>query len=86
MRVLARAYGDRPLEREVVGSYEKGFYLIDPSSEYAKTDPLSGVGFPRSYVFEFDESLFEKLQLAFANSAQTELARLWASAHPHAAS
>jgi hypothetical protein len=83
MRVIARAYGDRPLDRVVVGAAEKVVYIAAQSVARAMAPGESGgVGFPRNCVFSFDQSLFESLSSAWERKDQSKLADLWAAATP----
>lgn len=80
MRVLAMAYGGRPLERLAVGRAKGVIYLSTDSSTESVLS--NGVGFPENCVFEFDRQLFESLQKAWAQNDGKNLERLWAEATP----
>lgn len=81
MRVIARAYGDRPLVREVTGASDGLIYLVNPSSvETHGITPFSGVGFPASAVYEHDQRLADSLASAWDAGDVEELARLWETA------
>ena len=82
MRVLAKAYGDQPLDRILIGENARVYYIANPStvSSTGKCDS-GGVGFPKAFVFEFDSALFESLQSAWA-SGDAALAALWKEATP----
>jgi len=81
MRVIARAYGDRPLVREVTGTADGLVYLVNPSAaETHGITPLSGVGFPSSAVYEHDAGVAESLLSAWESGDVEGLLRLWETA------
>jgi hypothetical protein len=80
MRVLARAYGDRPLDRVVAEKTAQRVYVSTPSALSANDS--AGVGFPLSCVFEFDESLYRDLEGAWREGDSARVAELWARAQP----
>ena len=81
MRVIARAYGDEPLQRVVTGECGKLVYLLNPSVADANGAPeMSGVGFPLSAVYRFDLPTFESLCLAWRSGNKQELRAAWAKA------
>lgn len=80
MRVLAMAYGGQPLERLAVGRAKGVIYLSAANS--TESSLSHGVGFPDCFVFEFDRSLFDSLQKAWAAHDAQSLERLWATATP----
>jgi hypothetical protein len=82
MRVLARGYADRPLERDVVDISSGVIYLVNPSVDNSRREDGSGVGFPPRFVYVFDEPLFEGLTRAFKCGESSALERLWATAIP----
>lgn len=83
MRVIARAYRDRPLDRVATGKAAGVTYILNPSAiSSTGFEPDSGVGFPDSCVFSFDQRLFESLEAAFAAGDERELDRLWHEAEP----
>jgi hypothetical protein len=77
MHVIARAYGDEPLDREVVAVTRSVAYLENPSMRSANSDGLGGVGFPLNCIYEFDGELFRNLRAAFERRADDELRSLW---------
>ena len=83
MRVIAKAYKDKPLDRVVTGESGKVIYLRNPSA-FGSTNPppLSGVGFPRWAVFEHDDRLFESLDAAWTAGDREALIDLWKQATP----
>lgn len=83
MRVLARAYRDRPLDRIAVGENARVIYVANPStvSSTGKCES-TGTGFPKRYVFAFDSALFDSLSRAWERGDQEELSRLWKRAEP----
>lgn len=82
MHVIARAYGDEPLQRVVTGACGKLIYLLNPSVVSAQgSRPLSGVGFPSSAVYEFDLATFESLCRAWRSGDDGELQQAWQAAH-----
>jgi hypothetical protein len=84
MRAIARAYGDEPLDRIVTGASGRVVYLINPSSVGAtKPEPLSGVGFPRWAVFEYDSQLLESLIAAWDAGNNETLQKLWSEARAY---
>lgn len=83
MRVLARAYRDRPLDRVLVGENVRVFYIAHRSSlDSTGKCESGGVGFPRGTVFEFDSALYDSLTEAWACGDRAKLAQLWAQATP----
>jgi len=82
MRVLARAYGDAALEREVSGAFDGGYFLVNPSVEHAMSDDMAGVGFPRAYVFKFDADLYQRINEALGRGDTNEVQALWGRATP----
>lgn len=80
MRVLAKAYGNQPLERLAVGRAKRVIYLSTGGS--TESSLSNGVGFPADCVFEFDRALFDSLREAWTAGDQSQLARLWAQATP----
>ena len=81
MRAIARAYGDRPLDRLVTGETEKMAYILNASSVDANGIlPFSGVGFPRDAVYKFDEALFSALVAAWSRGDRQALESLWGTA------
>lgn len=84
MRVITRAYGDRPLSRIIAGYYDEGVFVINPSvNRSAEEIQSSGVGFASRYVFEFSESLFRKLEQAWDSDDRAGLSDLWENAKPY---
>jgi len=77
MRVLARAYGDKPLDRDVTSSNSRVAYVINRDARRAEGTSNDGVGFPRAYVFRFDGQLFGELQAAWEAGDHDRLANLW---------
>jgi hypothetical protein len=83
MLVIAKGYGDIPLERVVTGTTQRVVYLRNPSARDAKNPPpMSGVGFPRWAVFQHDSALFESMAEAWRAGDQESLSHLWESAQP----
>lgn len=83
MRAIARAYGDEPLDRVVVGETASVFYIAAQSvADSMEPGELGGVGFPKNYVFQFDQRLFDSLSAAFRAGEYVELAKLWTTATP----
>ena len=82
MRVLAKAYKGRPLEREATGRGDRVIYLADTSIERDKIEANDGVGFPKESVFRFDVELFRQLDSAWSAHDHNELADLWSHAIP----
>jgi hypothetical protein len=83
MRVIAKAYGDRPLDREVISVGDKLAYVINLSvSDSAFGESRSGVGFPKDCLFQYDSGLFDSLQGAWAGGDRQGLEAQWARAAP----
>lgn len=83
MRVIARAYRDRPLDRAVVSESKNLAYIADLSAQDANGHAeATGVGFPKDCVFEFDEPLFESLSAAWKAADRNLLEGLWSHARP----
>lgn len=83
MRVLARAYGDRPLDRVTVGRDGSVVFIADPTVDKAVRNTIGeGVGFPAKFVFEFDAALYDSLRAAWASKDQMRLSALWGDAKP----
>lgn len=81
--VIAKAYGDEPLCRVVVGTKKGLVYLLNPSSISSQfANRFSGVGFPRESVFAYRKALFDSLSRAYKAGDSDELARLWSTAAP----
>jgi len=74
MKVIAKAYGDRPLERCITLSAERVAYVVDPSAVNSDgTWSREGVGFPHDSLFSFDSNLFESLVQAWAANDRSTL-------------
>lgn len=83
MRVIAKAYADQPLDRQLTGIRGEVVYVTNPSTGNANGTPrFSGVGFPADCVFEFDAELFDSLTNAWKASEVSALAMLWGRARP----
>lgn len=83
MRVIARAYGDEPLDRIATGRASGVTYILNPSTiSSTGIEPNSGVGFPDRFVFRFDQSLWERLWEAWEHGNTDDLLRLWDEASP----
>lgn len=83
MLCLARAYGDEPLKRVVVGAGPRLLYVANP--DVASVDSDAGVGFPVESIFAFDATLYDRLRAAFDSADKQSLWALWQSASPLAA-
>lgn len=78
MRVIAKAYMDEPLDREVVGQGPRVTYIAKLSTDVPQSNPLTeGVGFPKDCVFEFEPELFSDLRNAWEGSDGDALTRHW---------
>ena len=78
---MARAYRDQPLRRYLTERNNRVGYLIDPS--YADSGGIRGkfgVGFPLSCIFEFENSLYDRLLAAYVSGDSLELGKLWGQA------
>lgn len=83
MRVLARAYGDRPLDRIATGATGGLVYLLNPAVvNSGDVKAMSGVGFPEWSVFGFDAALFDSLQAAWTRGDSAAVKELWVHAQP----
>ncbi len=83
MRVLARAYGDRPLDRELTGAKDTVAFIANVSARNSKPlVPMEGVGFPKTCVFRFEAALFDSLANAWEKGDRVALERLWGHALP----
>ncbi len=81
MRVITRAYGDVPLDREVIGQANGLVYVANPSTVVStETGERVGVGFPRQYVFRFEPQLFDSLNEAWERRDLAQLESLWSRA------
>jgi hypothetical protein len=78
MRVIARAYKNRPLDRVAVGEDANVIFIAHPSTANSTgIDAANGIGFPKSCVFRFDPELFESLAAAWRDADQGRLTDLW---------
>lgn len=86
MRVLARAYRDRPLDRVLVEARDGVAYIANPSVDNSVRNTIgTGIGFPAQFVFEFDDELFARLSAAWDHADAALLSRLWGEARALAA-
>ena len=87
MHVIARAYGDQPLDRIIVQAGDNLVYVANPSvSRAAIESERTGVGFPAHCIFKYDPSLYHKLMSAWERGDRTKLTELWSAAEPEAVS
>lgn len=83
MRVIAKAYRDRPLDRVTVGHKGKVIFIADPSiADSVRNTIGEGIGFPSKCLFEFDSALFNSLREAWDNGDVEKLGVLWREAAP----
>ena len=76
-RVMARAYGDCPMDAVVWEVRGDLIYLSNPRSiDRVERGETSPVGYPREDVFEFDEDLYGSLTSAYHEN-RDELSKLW---------
>ena len=81
MRVIAKAYGSEPLERELVDTLNGRHYLVNPSLIGAVVGVEStAVGFRPETVFEYESGLYTRLRQAFDAGDAEMLDRLWSAA------
>lgn len=81
MRVLARGYGDEPLDRIAVARRKNLVYIVNASQDSsALSDERAGVGFPSSCVFQFNEALFKALHDSWGRGDSNALKLLWGRA------
>lgn len=82
-RVLARAYGDEPLDWVVWAAQgDKVALCHSDHVDRALRGETWPMPFPAEDVFEFDEGLFERLGLGYQQRSP-ELLALWQQAHPY---
>lgn len=83
MHVIARGYGDEPLDRATAGIEGDVVFIVNPAVN-RPVDNLTaaGVGFPTSCVFEYSESLWRDLSDAWARADLQRLQSLWSQATP----
>lgn len=82
MRVIARAYGDEPLDRSTSGEGDGVVFIVNSNMNRSDGLSESGVGFPRRCVYEFDAALFDSLREVFSRGDAAALERLWSKAAP----
>jgi hypothetical protein len=81
MRVIARAYRGRPLDRVTVGRQGRVVFVADASVSDAIRNTIGdGIGFPAKYVFEFNAELYESLSGAWEAGDLGKLEELWSRA------
>src|SRR4051794_17309844 len=80
MRVIARAYGNEPLDRTTSGEGEGVVFLVNPDMNRPENHSESGVGFPRSCVYQFDSALLDSLREVFNRGDEKALESLWSKA------
>jgi hypothetical protein len=82
-RCLARAYGDMPVDRRVVGRGHGLIYIVSPAIQGSEVEVANqSIGFPEEAVFEFDAALYQKLVTLYEQKNRAELAGLWSKAKP----
>lgn len=82
-RVIAMAYGLRPLDRIAVQEDDGLVYVVNPERDFAAVErERLGVGFPREFVFEEDANLFAALTEAYESGDSRRLESLWRTARP----
>ena len=80
--VLARAFKDRPLKRLLLEvDLGKGFICSPATYEDCCNGQAHPVGFPVGDLYEFDESLFSRLESA-ARRRDKRILEIWADAKP----
>lgn len=81
MICLAMAYMGEPLRRSVVGRNKKVVFLSNLSTidSHGVSNP-SCIGFPPNCVFEYENSLYDKLLDAYESSDSSLLGTLWGQA------
>lgn len=78
MRVIARAYKDKPLDRFATERIDGDHLAIGISP-----DPQAAcVGFPVTSVYVYDDDLFRALEVAWSDGDASKLSRCWAKAVP----
>lgn len=86
MRVIARGYGDEPLDRETAGVDEGVVFIVNPKVNHPVDKAGdSGVGFPAGCVFDYSEPLWRSLSDAWARGDVLELESLWSRTPPFSA-
>lgn len=83
MRVIAKGYGDEPLDRVTAGTEGGVVYILNPTVN-RPVDNLdsAGVGFPGSCVFEYSDTLWADLSDAWKAGDIGRLRTLWSQAVP----
>jgi hypothetical protein len=84
MRVIAKAYGDRPLDRLIVGETKRVYFVASASALGGndEDDDLVGVGFPKDCIFHFEAALYESLEAVWRSGDREQLTALWSAARP----
>lgn len=81
MRVIAKAYGNEPLDRVAVERRKNLVYIVNVSQDSsALSDERAGVGFPSNCVFQYDAALFDALHDAWERGDSSALKLLWSRA------
>lgn len=70
MRVIARGFQDEPRKVLAVPCSATHVHLTDEEG-----NPL--IGFPRAYIYEFEERRFQDLEAAYHLGHKDDLTRLW---------
>lgn len=82
-RCLARAYGDKPLDRFAVGAGDGLIYIVNPDMRGTDQEIASwSIGFPPSAVYEFDEATYASIARAFGTADKDTLGAMWQKARP----
>lgn len=82
-KVLARAWGGKPLERVELRRDLDVAYLCNPLAlEALAVGRTFPIGFPLEDVFAFDAGLYQDLMMAYSLGESARVSALWARAHP----
>lgn len=71
--VLVRAFGDNPVPLRYVSQDSRTVVVSGERDEDV-------IGFPRAFVFDYNESLFEQMRRAYEDGDKTRLTVLWEQA------
>lgn len=83
MRCIARAYGDKPLDRLALGHGSGMIFIVNPACSGTDQElAAESIGFPASAIFEFDEDVYERLVSALKEGNRRTLLAAWNEARP----
>jgi hypothetical protein len=83
-KVLARAFGQKPLERVVWDIEGEKVFICRPDLlEACERRESWPVGFPVADIFQFDASLYKRLESAMRRKDTRNLSSIWTEAKPY---